>query len=215
MNLTKMELNVYLKNGTKSDEKVQLESSIFEIEPNHHAIYLAVKTFLAHQRQGTHKAKERAEVSGGGKKPWRQKGRGTARAGSSRSPVWIGGGTIFGPRPHLYKLKVSKKVNQLARKSAYSIKAKDNCIMIVEDFKFDEPKTKQLIEIMKNLSIADKKILLLTTDNEINIFKSGRNIPNVNVLEARNASTYDILNNKVLLIQKSAIPVITSTFSKN
>jgi large subunit ribosomal protein L4 len=210
-----MELNVYLKNGTKSDEKVQLDSSIFEIEPNHHAIYLAVKAFLAHQRQGTHKTKERAEVSGGGKKPWRQKGRGTARAGSSRSPVWVGGGTIFGPKPHLYTIKVTKKVNQLARKSAYSLKAKDDCIMIVEDFKFDEPKTKQLIEILKNLSLADKKILILTSEKEANIFKSGKNLPYVKVLEARNASTYDILNNKILVIQKSAIPVITSTFSKN
>jgi large subunit ribosomal protein L4 len=210
-----MELNVFLKDGTKSTEVVQLDPSIFEIEPNEHAIYLDVKAFLAHQRQGTHKSKERAEVSGGGKKPWKQKGRGTARAGTTRSPLWVGGGTIFGPKPHLYTIKVSQKVKRLARKSALSLKVKDNNIMIVEDFTFDAPKTKELIKIFKNLVINEKKVLLLVSKNDQNIYKSGRNLPNLNVLEAGKASTYDILNNNILLIQKSAVPVIASTFTQN
>jgi large subunit ribosomal protein L4 len=210
-----MELNVYLKNGTKSEEVINLDPSIFEVIPNEHAIYLAVKALLAHKRQGTHKTKERAEVSGGGKKPWKQKGRGTARAGTTRSPLWVGGGTIFGPKPHLYDLKVSKKVRRLARKSALSLKAKDNKIMIVEDFTLDSIKTKQVLEILKNLSLLNCKTLLLLPNNNEIIYKSGRNISYLNILEAKTASTYDILNSEVLLIQKSAIQEIVSTFSNN
>jgi large subunit ribosomal protein L4 len=210
-----MELNVYLKDGSKSTEVIQLDPAIFEIEPNEHAIYLEVKAYLAHQRQGTHKSKERAEVSGGGKKPWKQKGRGTARAGTTRSPLWIGGGTIFGPKPHLYTQKVPLKVKRLARKSALSLKAKDNNILIVEDFSFEAPKTKELLAVLKNLAIHEKKILLLLPKNDQIVYKSCKNLPNINVLEAGKASTYDILNNNVLVIQKSAIPVIASTFTKN
>lgn len=203
-----MKLDVYKIDGTLSDEKVELSDDIFAIEPNDHVVYLSVKAYLANQRQGTHKTKERSEVSGGGKKPWKQKGRGGARAGSSRSPLWVGGGTIFGPKPRDYRQKLNKKVNILARKSALSMKAKANQIMVVEDFDFDAPKTKDFASILKSLKIYGKKTLLLTKDNLVNVFKSGRNIEKVCISDAGNVSTYDILNNQQLLIQKGAIEKI-------
>ncbi|MGD8779019.1 MAG: 50S ribosomal protein L4 [Ignavibacteria bacterium] len=204
-----MKLDVYKIDGTKSEE-IELNKETFEIEPNDHVIYLSVKTYLANQRQGTHKAKERAEVRGGGKKPWRQKGRGTARAGTTRSPLWVGGGTIFGPRPRNYRQKLNKKVTILARKSALSYKAKSDQIVVVEDFNFDQPKTKDFVNILDALKINGKKTLLLTTDSSENVYKSGRNIAKVNVLEAAKASTYDLLNNQVLLLQKGAVEKLQS-----
>jgi len=143
-----MKLDIYKKDGTKSGETIELSKEVFEIEPNDHVIYLSVKAYLANQRQGTHKSKERSEVHGGGKKPWKQKGRGGARAGTSRSPIWVGGGTIFGPKPHDYRQKLNKKVYSLARKSALSYKAKANQIVVVEDFNFDKPKTKDFTAIL-------------------------------------------------------------------
>ncbi len=156
-----MQLSVYKIDGTESQEKIDLPSNVFEVEPNHHLIYQAVRTYLSNQRQGTHKAKERSEVSGGGKKPWKQKGRGTARAGTTRSPVWVGGGTVHGPRPHTYKLSMTKKSAQLARKSALSLKAKYGEIMVVEDINFEKPKTKDFSSILKNLKADGKKVLML------------------------------------------------------
>ena len=209
-----MKLDLYKTDGTASSKKVELDDNIFGIEPNDHAIYLAVKAFLANQRQGTHKTKERAEVSGGGKKPWKQKGRGGARAGTTRSPLWIGGGTIFGPRPRNYRQNLNKKVKSLARKSALSYKVKDEQLYIVEDFNFEEPKTKEFINILNALEVNGKKILLLTNGKLETVFKSGRNIPKVKILEASKASTYDILNNQVLLIQKSALDIVQNSFTK-
>ncbi len=203
-----MKLEVYKIDGSKSGETVELSDDIFAIEPNDHVIYLAVKAHLANKRQGTHKAKERNEVSGGGKKPWRQKGRGTARAGTTRSPLWVGGGTIFGPRPRNYRQKLNKKVLRLARKSAYSYKAKANQIMIVEDFDFEAPKTSEFNSIMKSLNIDNKKVLLLTNSTKENVYKSGRNIPKVNIVEAEKASTYDLVNNQVLVIESGAVKKI-------
>jgi len=208
-----MTLDVLKIDGSKSGEKVTLADSIFAIEPNDHAIYLSVKAYLANQRQGTHKTKERSEVRGGGKKPWKQKGRGGARAGTSRSPLWVGGGTIFGPRPRDYRQDLPKKVKRLARKSALSYKVKDEQLVVVEDFSIDKPKTKEFVKILNALKIEGKKVLLLTNTNDLNILKSGRNIPKVKVLEASKASTYDLLNNQVLLLQKSAVKVIENTFS--
>ncbi|MDT3697696.1 MAG: 50S ribosomal protein L4 [Ignavibacterium sp.] len=208
-----MTLDVFKIDGSKSKEKITLADSIFAIEPNDHAIYLSVKAYLANQRQGTHKTKERGEVSGGGKKPWKQKGRGGARAGTSRSPLWVGGGTIFGPRPRDYRQDLPKKVKRLARKSALSYKVKDEQLVVVEDFSIDKPKTKEFVKILSALKVEGKKVLLLTDANNLNIFKSGRNIPKVKVLEASKASTYDLLNNQVLLLQKSAVKVIEDTFS--
>lgn len=209
-----MTLEIFKTDGKPSGKKVKLDDEIFGIQPNDHAIYLSVKAFLANQRQGTHKAKERAEVRGGGKKPWRQKGRGTARAGTIRSPLWIGGGTIFGPRPRDYRQKLPQKVKQLARKSALSYKAKDEQLIVVEDFSFDKPKTKEFVSMMNALKLSGKKILLLTGKNETNVYKSGRNINKVSVMEASKASTYDILNNQILVLQQTAVDAISKTFSE-
>lgn len=208
-----MTFDVFKIDGSKSGETVNLSDAIFAIEPNDHAIYLAVKAFLANQRQGTHKAKERGEVSGGGKKPWKQKGRGGARAGTSRSPLWVGGGTIFGPRPRDYRQDLPKKVRRLARKSALSYKAKDEQLLVIEDFNLEKPKTKDFSQMLSALKVNGKKVLLLTNNNNPNIYKSGRNIPKVKVLEASKASTYDLLNNQVLILQKSAVKEIEKTFT--
>ena len=210
-----MTLEIYNKDGKPSGKRAELDDAIFGIQPNDHSIYLSVKAFLANQRQGTHKAKERAEVRGGGKKPWRQKGRGTARAGTTRSPIWIGGGTIFGPRPRDHRQKLPKKVRQLARKSALSYKAKDEQLIVVEDFTFEKPSTKDFISIMDALNLNGKKILLLTGKNDINVYKSGRNISKISILEANKASTYDILNNQLLILQQSAVEAISETFKDN
>jgi len=207
-----MKLEVLKTDGTKSGETVELSKDVFEIEPNDHVLYLAVKAYLANQRQGTHKAKERSEVSGGGKKPWRQKGRGGARAGSTRSPLWVGGGSIFGPKPRDYTQKLNKKVISLARKSALSYKAKANQIIVVEDFNFDTPKTKEFLKILNALQLKGKKTLLLTNGTLENVYKSGRNIERVNILEADKVSAYELLNNQILVLQKSAVNLLESTF---
>jgi large subunit ribosomal protein L4 len=208
-----MTLDVLKIDGSKSGDKIDLSDSIFAIEPNDHAIYLSVKAYLANQRQGTSKSKERGEVRGGGKKPWKQKGRGGARAGTSRSPLWVGGGTIFGPRPRDYRQDLPKKVRRLARKSAFSYKAKDAQLLVVEDFNIEQPKTKEFSKILSALKVNGKKILLLTEANNPNVYKSGRNIPKVKVLEASKASTYDLLNNQILILQKSAVKEIEKTFA--
>lgn len=208
-----MKLEVYKQDGTKSGETVELSKEIFEIEPNDHVIYLAVKAYLANQRQGTHKAKERSEVRGGGKKPWKQKGRGGARAGTTRSPLWIGGGSIFGPKPRDYRQKLNKKVLTLARKSALSYKAKANQILVVEDFNFEAPKTKNFVSILNALKVNGKKTLLLTNGTQENVYKSGRNVARINILEANKASAYDLLNNQVLVLQKSAVNLLESSIN--
>jgi large subunit ribosomal protein L4 len=207
-----MLLDIYKKDGSLAEEKLKLSDTIFAIEPNDHAIYLTVKAYLANQRQGTHKAKERAEVRGGGKKPWRQKGRGGSRAGTIRSPLWVGGGTIFGPRPRDYRQDIPKKVKELAKKSALSYKVKDEQIKIVEDFNFEAPKSKDFAEILKALNLKGKKVLLLTDGKLENVWKSGRNIDKISVLEVNKASTYHILNNQCLLLQKSAAKTLNNAY---
>jgi large subunit ribosomal protein L4 len=208
-----MTLDVFKIDGSKSGDKIDLPDNIFAIKPNDHAIYLSVKAYLANQRQGTHKSKERSEVRGGGKKPWKQKGRGGARAGTTRSPLWVGGGTIFGPRPRDYRQDLPKKVKRLARKSALSHKIKDEQFFVVEDFNIEKPKTKEFTQILNALKVSGKKILFLTDSNKPNVYKSGRNIPKVKILEASKASTYDLLNNQVLILQKSAVKEIEKTFT--
>ena len=200
-----MELKVLKINGTESGEVVNLPDEIFGIEPNTHLIYQAVRTYLSNRRQGTHKSKERSEVRGGGKKPYKQKGTGNARRGTSRSPLMVGGGTIFGPRPHRYYLDIPKKAARLARKSALSLKAKENEITIVEDFSFDKARTKDMVEVIKSLNLDSTKTLLLVSEKNEALYKSGRNLPKLNVLISDQAATYDLLNNKMLLIQKSAV----------
>jgi len=208
-----MKITSYNISGAKGED-ISLNEDVFGIEPNAHAVYQAVRLFLANQRQGTAKSKERSEVRGGGKKPWRQKGRGTARAGSSRSPLWVGGGTIFGPRPRDHRMKLPIKVRQLARKSAFSMKLQDGQVMVVDDFSVVQPKTVEVVTVLKSLSLQETKTLLLVPKYDNTLWLAGRNIPNLSILEASKASTYDILNNQMLLIQKSALPVIEETFTK-
>jgi large subunit ribosomal protein L4 len=210
-----MELEVYKKDGGKTGEKVKLSPEIFEITPNQHALYQAVNVYLGNQRQGTAKVKTRSEVRGGGKKPFKQKHTGQARQGTSRSPLMVGGGSIFGPQPRDYTRALPAKIQKLARKSAFSAKAKEGQIKIVEDFSFEAPATKQMAAIMKALSLDQSKTLLLMPKNDPNVVKSGRNMPRLNVREADKASTYDLVNNQTLLIQKSAIEVLQNTFKNN
>ncbi len=207
-----MELEVYKKDGTKSGEKVKLSADIFGIEPNQHVLYQAVRAYLDNQRQGTSKVKTRAEVRGGGKKPFKQKHTGMARQGSSRSPVMTGGGSIFGPKPRDYTTKLPASMRKLARKSALSAKAKEGQIKIVEDFTFEAPKTKEMHTVLVALDLASSKTLMLMPKSDNNVVKSGRNIPRLDIKEADKASTYDLVNNQVLLIQKSAVEVLQNTF---
>jgi len=209
-----MELEVYSKTGKSTGEKVTLSSEIFGITPNDHAIYQAVTTFLANQRQGTHKTKTYGEVKGSGKKLWKQKHTGRARIGAVRSPLWKGGGSIFGPMPRDYSRQLSKQIRQLARKSALSYKASSSAIKIVEDFTLESPKTRELTEVLKGLEVQSKKTLFLVHKADRILWKSGRNIQNLQILEAGKASTYDIVDSQILLMQKSALGVLEKTFSE-
>ncbi|HTP80775.1 MAG TPA: 50S ribosomal protein L4 [Bacteroidota bacterium] len=208
-----MELDVLKIDGTPSGDKVTLDAAIFGIKPNDHAIYQVVRSLQANQRRGTHKVKPRNEVRGGGKKPFKQKKTGRARAGTTRSPLWVGGGSIFGPHPHDYVIKLPFQVRKLARKSALSYKAKDNAVLVVEDFSVEAARTKYVAGILKALSLDKKKTLLLTSRADQLLYKSGRNIPKLNIREADKASTFEILNNQILLIQKSAVGVLQQSFA--
>lgn len=192
---------------------LELRDDVFAIEPNEHAMHQSIVAYLANGRQGTHKTKVRHEVSGGGKKPWRQKGRGTARAGSTRSPLWVGGGTIHGPKPHKYTLKITKQLKRLARKSALSLRFSEQNIVFVEDFNVDEIKTKVIAEFLKNVKVYGEKTLLLMPDQNMNLYLSARNINNLSIMPADKISTYDILAHKKLVIFKSALDTIYNTFN--
>jgi large subunit ribosomal protein L4 len=207
-----MQVELYNNNGEKTGF-VDLKDDIFGIEPNENAMHQAVVTYLAHQRQGTAKTKVRSEVSGGGKKPWRQKGRGTARSGSSRSPVWVGGGTIHGPQPHTYDLKITKKMKRLARKSALSLRCSEDSITVVEDFTLDTIKTATMHQVLTNLKLSDEKVLVLMPQEDEKVYLSTRNIPNISIFPAEKISTYDILNHRKLLIFKGALEKIEETFA--
>ncbi len=206
-----MQIDVYTIDGQKSGT-MELPDDIFNVEPHEHAMHLAVKVYLANQRQGTHKTKTRTEVSGGGKKPWKQKGRGTARSGSSRSPIWVGGGTIHGPKPHKYTLGLPKKVKRLARKSVLSLRVKENNLMVVDDFSFDTIKTKRMAEVIKKLRIENEKTLLLLPVMDENVILSARNIAKFQTMQAENASAYDILNHKKIVLCKSSVQKVIETF---
>jgi large subunit ribosomal protein L4 len=199
-----MEVAVLTTAGKDTGRKIELKDSIFGIEPNDHAIYLDVKQFLAHQRQGTHKSKQRAEIAGSTRKIKRQKGTGTARAGSIKSPVFRGGGRIFGPEPHDYNVRLNKKVKQLARHSALSYKAKGNAILVVEDFNFEKPKTKEYIDLLNNLNISDKKSLMVLDQTNKNIYLSSRNLKSSRILTVSELNTYEILHaNNIVFIESS------------
>lgn len=210
-----MELTVYKTDGTKSRKKAKLSDAVFAIEPNETVVYEDIRSYLSNQRQGTAKVKGRTEVRGGGRKAFRQKGTGNARRGSMRSPLMIGGGTVFGPKPRDYNVKVNKRSRKLARKSALTYKAQEEAIYVIEDFSFDQPKTKDLAAILSALKLDGKKVLLLTSATDVNVYKSGRNIPKVKVLEANNPATYDIINADCLLIQDGAIEVLETSVGEN
>lgn len=209
-----MELEVYKIDGSKTAKKVSLDDAIFGIEPNDHAIYLDVKQFLANRRQGTHSSKERSQMSGSTKKLKRQKGTGGARAGDTNSPVFVGGARAFGPHPRVYNFKLNKKVKQLARRSALTYKAKDHKIILLEDFTFEEVRTKSYLELLSKLNLSGKKTLMVLPYVDNNVYLSSRNLQNSKVLTAESINTYEILNANSLLFIESSIQKINEMFQK-
>jgi large subunit ribosomal protein L4 len=209
-----MEVAVLDIKGKETGRKANLSDAVFAVEPNNHAVYLDVKQYLANQRQGTHKAKERAEIAGSTRKIKKQKGTGTARAGSIKSPIFKGGGRVFGPRPRNYSFKLNKNLKRLARKSALSMKANDNSIVVVEDFSFDTPKTKNFIEVLKALGLEGKKSLIVLGDSNKNVYLSSRNLKASEVVNASELSTYKILNANNLVFLEGSLEGIESNLSK-
>jgi large subunit ribosomal protein L4 len=209
-----MEVKVLDKTGKDTGRKVQLSDAVYAIEPNNHAVYLDVKQYLANQRQGTHKAKERAEVTGSTRKIKKQKGTGTARAGSKKSPLFKGGGTVFGPRPRSYSFKLNKSLKRLARKSAFSIKAKESNILVLEDFDFETPNTKNFIAVLKALGLENKKSLFVLGDSNKNVYLSSRNLKASSVVSNLELSTYAILNANNLVLLESSLEGIEENLSK-
>ena len=209
-----MEVKVLNFNGKETGRTITLSDSVFAIEPNNHAVYLDVKQYLANQRQGTHKAKERAEVAGSTRKIKKQKGTGTARAGSAKNPLFKGGGTVFGPRPRSYSFKLNKGLKRLARKSAFSIKAKEASITVLEDFNFDVPNTKNFINVLKALGLENKKSLFVLGDSNKNVYLSSRNLKAASVVSSSELSTYAILNANNLVLLEGALEGIEENLSK-
>jgi large subunit ribosomal protein L4 len=209
-----MEVKVLDKNGKDTGRKVQLSTSVFGIEPNNHAVYLDVKQYLANQRQGTHKAKERAEVAGSTRKIKKQKGTGTARAGSKKSPLFKGGGTVFGPRPRSYSFKLNKTLKRLARKSALSLKVKESNLIVVEDFNFDAPNTKNFVSVLKAFGLENKKSLFVLGELNKNVYLSSRNLKASKVVTNSELNTYDILNANNLVLSEGSLDGIVENLSK-
>ena len=209
-----MDINVLDIKGQETGRKVTLSESIFGIEPNDHVIYLDVKQYMADQRQGTHKSKERSEVSGSTRKLGRQKGGGGARRGDINSPVLVGGGRVFGPKPRDYRFKLNKKVKNLARRSALSYKAQEQAILVVEDFNFEAPKTKDFVNIAKNLKVDGKKLLLLLPEANKNVFLSARNLQKAHVMVAKDVNTYKILDADVLIVTENSLKAVEGIVNK-
>ncbi len=205
-----MEVAVYNISGAQTDRKINLDDTIFGIEPNDHAIYLDVKQFMANRRQGTHSSKEKSQLTGSTRKLKKQKGTGGARSGSIKSPLFKGGARVFGPHPRDYDFKLNKKLKKLARKSALSYKVKDDSIVVVEDFTFETPKTKNFTELIKNFKTEGKKILLVTTNIDMNVLLSSRNLAKVKVIQASDLNTYEILDAGRLLLTESSVKEIES-----
>ncbi len=210
-----MEVAVYTSKGQESGKTVDLPDSIFGIKPNEHAIYLDVKQYLANQRQGTHKAKERAENAHSTRKLKKQKGTGGARAGSAKSPVFVGGGTIFGPRPRDYRFKLNKKVKSLARRSALAVKAGENNVSVLEDFTFEAPRTKEYIEFLNNFNLTGRKTLLILPDVNANVVLSSRNLQKAKVMLATQVTTYDLMHAERLLISEGALSKLQTLFDSS
>ena len=209
-----MEINVLNIKGQETGRKVTLNESIFGIEPNDHVIYLAVKQFMANRRQGNAKSKERSEIAGSTRKLIRQKGSGGARRGDIKSPVLVGGGRVFGPKPRDYSFKLNKKVKALARRSALSYKAQENAIVVVEDFTFEKPNTKQFLDVAKNLKVDGKKLLVALPENSKNVYLSARNLQKTQVMEAREINTYRILDADVLVVTEKSLEIIDGILNK-
>lgn len=209
-----MEVSIVKYSGEDTGRKVSLSDSVFGIEPNDHAIYLDVKSYLANQRQGTHKSKQRHEIAGSSKKLKKQKGTGGARAGNIKNPLFKGGGRVFGPQPRDYSFKLNKKVKDLARKSALAYKAKDNAIAVLEDFSFDAPKTKQYLSLLSSLSLSDKKTLLILSEASKNITLSGRNIRRAKITTADKINTYEVMNADRLIFVESSIDKVVNLLNK-
>ncbi len=209
-----MEVSVLNIKGEDTGRKVVLNDAIFGITPNDHVIYLSVKQYMANQRQGTHKSKERSEVSGSTRKLGRQKGGGGARRGDINSPLLRGGGRVFGPKPRDYSLKLNKKENMLARKSALSYKAQSNSIVVIEDFTFEVPKTKEFINIVNNLKVAGKKLLMLLPNADKNVYLSARNLQRTNLMIASAVNTYSVLNAETIVMTENALKAIEETLIK-
>ena len=209
-----MEVAIVKYSGEKSGKKVNLSDAVFGIEPNDHAIYLDVKSFLANQRQGTHKSKQRNEISGSSKKIKKQKGTGGARAGNIKNPQFKGGGRVFGPEPRDYSFKLNKKVKALARKSALTYKAKDNAIAVLEDFNFESPKTTNYVKMLSALSFADKKTLLVLPEKNKNVVLSGRNIKNAKITTADQINTYDVMNADQVIFVESSVSKVETLLNK-
>lgn len=209
-----MEVKVLNFNGKETGRSINLSDAVFAIEPNNHAVYLDVKQYLANQRQGTHKAKERAEVAGSTRKIKKQKGTGTARAGSAKNPLFKGGGTVFGPRPRSYSFKLNKNLKRLARKSAFSIKAKESSIIVLEDFNFETPNTKNFINVLKSLGLENKKSLFVLGESNKNVYLSSRNLKASNVVSSSELSTYAILNANNIVLMEGSLEGIEENLSK-
>jgi large subunit ribosomal protein L4 len=209
-----MEVKVLDFNGKETGRTITLSDSVFAIEPNNHAVYLDVKQYLANQRQGTHKAKERAEVAGSTRKIKKQKGTGTARAGSAKNPLFKGGGTVFGPRPRSYSFKLNKSLKRLARKSAFAMKAKESNLIVVEDFNFDAPNTKNFINVLKALGLDNKKSLFVLGESNNNVYLSSRNLKTSSVITSSELSTYAILHANSLVLLEGALEAIEENLSK-
>lgn len=209
-----MKLAIMKADGSDSGSKATLKKEVFEVEANDYAVYQVVRLERANKRQGTHKTKGRSEVSGGGKKPFKQKGTGNARQGTTRAPHMTGGGRVFGPQPRDYGFKLNKKVKQIARRTALSVKAKEKELIVIDELAIDAPKTKTVVAMLDALKIANNRVLFLTKENNTNLFKSARNIQYVRTVEARNVSAYDLLEAKYVVVEKDAIKVLHEVLAK-
>jgi len=205
-----MKLKIYSSTGQATKKTVECVDSVFGIEPNEHVVHLAVKAELNNLRQGSVKTKSRAEVRGGGKKPWKQKGRGTARSGSTRSPIWVGGGHTFAISPKNYSMSLPRKVRRLARRSVLSDKAKMDSLFVIDSFKFDKPRTKDIVALLNSLKLTDKKLLILTSEFDEGLMLGGRNLKNVAIIETASVSAYDLIDNEAILMDKASVEILNS-----
>ena len=209
-----MKLKIYSSAGKATQKSVECVDSVFGIEPNEHVVHMAVKAELNNLRQGSVKTKSRSEVRGGGKKPWKQKGRGTARAGSTRSPIWVGGGHTFAIYPKTYNMALPKKVRRLARRSVLSDKAKTEAITVIDAFKFDKPQTKDVVKLLDSLKLSGKKLLVLTSEFDENLMLGGRNLKNVAIIETAHVSAYDLIDNEAILMDKASVEILNEQLAE-